>query len=315
LKLSKEFKIGIIVVISLALLYWGFNFLKGENIFSKERIFVSIYKDVSGLNKANAVIINGLNVGHVRDMYFSRNGGANVIVEMLLNDPVAIPKNSIAKIISSDLLGSKTVEIKLGDSPEMAITGDTLSSEIEASIREEVNRQLQPLKNKAEGLLMSIDTILTMLNGLFNKSNTDNISKSVAHMANSFEHIENTTSNLDDLMSQQKSRIESIIKNIESISLNLKDNGKNLDNILTNFSAISDSLNRAQLSQTIHNLKSTLNQLSAIGKKINSGEGSLGMLVNDDSLYLELKKSSSDLNILLEDIRQNPKKYLKFSVF
>ncbi|MBM3436767.1 MAG: MCE family protein, partial [Bacteroidetes bacterium] len=222
MKLSKEFKIGIIVILALALLYWGFNFLKGEDIFSKERIFIAVYKDVSGLNKANAVIINGLNVGHVRDMYFSGSGEATVVVEMILNNPIPIPKNSVAKIISSDLLGSKTVEIILGNSNDLAFSGDTLSSEIEASIKEEVNRQLQPLKNKAEGLLTSIDTILTMLNGIFNKSNTDNISKSVAHMANSFENIENTTDNLDEIMAQQKIRIETILKNIDAISSNLK---------------------------------------------------------------------------------------------
>jgi phospholipid/cholesterol/gamma-HCH transport system substrate-binding protein len=315
LKLSKEFKIGVIVIISLALLYWGFNFLKGENIFSKERIFLAVYKDVSGLNKANAVIINGLNVGHVRDMYFSGNGDSRVLVEMILNDPIPIPKNSVAKIISSDLLGSKTVEILLGSSSEIAVSGDTLNSEIEASIKEEVNRQLQPLKNKAEGLLTSIDTILTMLNGLFNKSNMDNVSKSVAHMANSFENIESTTDNLDEIITQQRGRIEMIIKNIEAISANLKNNEGNLDNILTNFASISDTLSKAKLSQTVHNLQNTLNQLSLITERINSGQGSIGMLVNDDSLYIELKKSSRDLNILLEDIRQNPKKYLKFSVF
>lgn len=315
MKLSKEFKIGFVVIISLALLYWGFNFLKGEDIFSNERIFIAVYKDVSGLNKANAVIINGLNVGHVRDMYFGNTGDATVVVEMILNNPIPIPKNSVAKIISSDLLGSKTVEIKLGDSEIMASSGDTLSPEIEASIKEEVNRQLQPLKNKAEGLLSSIDTILTMLNGLFNPANLENITRSVEHMANSFENIDGTTGQLKEIMESQRARIEMIIKNIESISDNLKNNEDNLNTILTNFSSISDTLAKAQIAETIENLKNTLNQMAYIAEKVNSGEGSMGLLVNDDSLYVELKKTSKDLNLLLEDIKQNPKKYLKFSVF
>jgi phospholipid/cholesterol/gamma-HCH transport system substrate-binding protein len=134
-------------------------------------------------------------------------------------------------------------------------------------------------------------------------------------MANSFENIESTTDNLDEIITQQRGRIEMIIKNIEAISANLKNNEGNLDNILTNFASISDTLSKAKLSQTVHNLQNTLNQLSLITERINSGQGSIGMLVNDDSLYIELKKSSRDLNILLEDIRQNPKKYLKFSVF
>jgi len=315
LKLSKEFKIGLIVIISLALLYWGFNFLKGEDIFSNERVFIALYKDVGGLDKANPVTVNGLTVGHVRDMNFSNDGKANVVIELIINNSIAIPKNSIARIASSDLLGSKTVEIILGTSTEYAVSGDTLISEVEISIKEEVSRQLKPLKNKAEGLLVSIDTVITMLNSLFSKTNTDNISRSVAHIAGSFENLEKTTSTLDELMTEEKNRVERILINVESITQNLKNNEDKLNNIFANFSAISDTLAKARFYETIQEVYSTMNELSDISKKINTGEGSLGMLVNDDSLYVELEKSSRDLNLLLEDIRLNPKKYFKFSVF
>ncbi len=315
MKLSKEFKIGLIVIISLALLYWGFNFLKGEDIFSNERVFIALYKDVGGLDKANPVTVNGLTVGHVRDMNFSNDGKANVVIELIINNSIAIPKNSIARIASSDLLGSKTVEIILGTSTEYAVSGDTLISEVEISIKEEVSRQLKPLKNKAEGLLVSIDTVITMLNSLFSKTNTDNISRSVAHIAGSFENLEKTTSTLDELMTEEKNRVERILINVESITQNLKNNEDKLNNIFANFSAISDTLAKARFYETIQEVYSTMNELSDISKKINTGEGSLGMLVNDDSLYVELEKSSRDLNLLLEDIRLNPKKYFKISVF
>lgn len=315
MKLSKEFKIGLIVIISLALLYWGFNFLKGEDIFSNERVFIALYKDVGGLDKANPVTVNGLTVGHVRDMNFSSDGKANVVIELIINNSIAIPKNSMARIASSDLLGSKTVEIILGTSTEYAVSGDTLISEVEISIKEEVSRQLKPLKNKAEGLLVSIDTVITMLNSLFSKTNTDNISRSVAHIAGSFENLEKTTITLDELMTEEKNRVERILINVESITQNLKNNEDKLNNIFANFSAISDTLAKARFYETIQEVYSTMNELSDISKKINTGEGSLGMLVNDDSLYVELEKSSRDLNLLLEDIRLNPKKYFKFSVF
>jgi len=315
LKLSKEFKIGLIVIFSLALLYWGFNFLKGEDVFSKERIFIAVYKDVGGLDKANPVTINGLTVGHVRDMNFSRDGKANVVIELIVNNAISIPINSVAKIVSSDLLGSKTVEIILGTSKEYAVSGDTLTSEMEISIKEEVSRQLKPLKNKAEGLLVSIDTVISMLNGLFSKTNTENISRSVAHIAGSFENLENTTSTLDNLMTEEKSKIAGILENVESISLNLKDNEGKLNNIFTNLSDISDTLAKARLYETIQKVYLTMSELSDISKKINSGEGSLGMLINNDSLYVEVEKSSKELNLLLEDIRLNPKRYVKFSLF
>jgi len=315
LKLSKEFKIGLIVTLALALLYWGINFLKGEDIFSSERVFYAIYQDVAGLEKTNPVTINGLNVGQVRNMYFTNEFSAMVTIEIIINNPINIPANSSAKIVSSDLLGSKAVEILLGKGNVLAQSGDTLSAEIEMSIKDEVNRQLQPIKSKAEDLMGSIDTVLTMLQSVFSYDNSDNFAKSVKHIANSFENLESTTSTLDTLITGQKSRIEGILLNIESITANLKNNEDNLNNIIANFSSVSDSLAKIKFAETMYNVDKTMSQMASVTEKINNGEGSLGMLVNNDSLYIGLEKSSKELNLLLEDIRLNPKKYVKFSVF
>lgn len=315
MKLTREFKIGLIVTAALALLYWGVNFLKGEDIFNNDRVFYAVYEDVAGLQKSNPVKINGLNVGRVRDMFFADQGGSLVVVEMLLSNDIAIPENSSAKISSSDLLGSKEVELRLGTSSLMAESGDTLMSEVEVSIKEEVNRQIAPIKNKAEELMSSIDTVLTMLQGIFSTSNANNLSKSVQHIANSFENIERTTGSLDTLVTGQRSRVEDILYNIESISGNLRENEDQINNIVENFSAVSDSIAKINFAQTMYNLNQTMENLNSITDKIDQGEGSMGMLVNNDSLYIELEKTSRDLNLLLEDIRNNPKKYVRFSVF
>ena len=315
MRIKKEFIIGAIVTVSLALLYWGFNFLKGESVFSNERVFIAIYDDVAGLEKANPITINGLQVGQVRDMYFTKDGTAQVVLELVLRNSVDIPRNSSAKIISSDLLGSKAVELILGTSQELAQSGDTLTAELEISIKEEVNRQLRPLKLKAENLLSQIDTALTMLESLVSDDNTDNFSKSVKHIANSFENLESTTSTLDTLMTGQKKRIENILGNIESITLNLHQNEENISNIMANFSSLSDSLAKIKFAETMKNVNKAMQDMASISDKINRGEGSMGMLVNNDTLYLELEKSSRELNLLLEDIRLNPKKYVRFSVF
>lgn len=315
MRIKKEFIIGAIVTISLALLYWGVNFLKGESIFSNERVFIAVYDDVAGLEKANPITINGLQVGQVRNMYFTTDGSANVVLELIIRNTVDIPANSTAKIISSDLLGSKAVELNLGNSQEFAQSGDTLISELEVSIKEEVNRQLRPLKTKAEDLMSQIDTVLTMLQGLVSDDNTDNFSKSVKHIANSFENLESTTSTLDTLMSGQKNRLENILANIESITYNLKQNEENINNIMANFSSLSDSLAKIEFAKTMANVDKAMKDMASISDKINRGEGSMGMLVNNDTLYMELEKSSRELNLLLEDIRLNPKKYVRFSVF
>lgn len=315
MKIKKEFIIGALVTISLALLYWGVNFLKGESVFSKERVFIALYDDVAGLEKANPITINGLQVGQVRDMYFTKDGSAAVVLELVIRNNIDIPANSTAKIVSSDLLGSKAVEFTLGTSNELAQSGDTLMSELEMSIKEEVNRQLRPLKLKAEDLMSQIDTVLTMLQGLVSDDNTDNFSKSVKHIANSFENLESTTSTLDTLMSGQKNRLENILGNIESITYNLKQNEENINNIMANFSSISDSLAKIEFAKTMASVDKAMKDMAAISDKINRGEGSMGMLVNNDTLYIELEKSSRELNLLLEDIRLNPKKYVRFSVF
>jgi len=315
LKLSKEFIIGLIVTAALALLYWGFNFLKGEDVFSNDRIFIAVYDDVAGLEKTNPITINGLNVGQVRNMNFTNDSEAKVIIELVLKNNIDIPIDSKAKIVSSDLLGSKAVEIKLGDESELAQSGDTLISEVEVSIKDEVNRQLKPIKTKAENLMSSIDTVLSMLQGLFSYDNTDNFAKSVEHIANSFENLESTTQTLDTLITGQKNKLEGIFSNIESITRNLKNNEDELNNIITNFSAVSDTLAKVRFAETMNNVDKTMAELAMVTEKINNGDGSLGLLVNNDSLYFELEKSSKDLNLLLEDIRLHPKKYLKFSVF
>ena len=315
MKISKEFIIGFVVTVTLILFYWGFNFLKGKDIFSNELVYYSVYKDVSGLEKSNPVLINGLEVGRVRSMQFVSPDARDVVVEIVIKTPVDIPSNSVSRIFSSSILGSKAIEIVLGNSNELAQPGDTLTSKIEESIKEAVNRELRPLKIKAENLMNSIDTVMSMLENMFDKTNQGNIAKSVEHFAHSFENLENTTGTLDDLMQTQKVRIEEILGNIESITATLSANQDNFNNILSNLSNLSDTLARAKITETLVSASKVMNEFSEIAAGINRGEGSLGMLVKDDSLYIHLQKSAHDLDLLLEDIRQNPKKYVKVSVF
>ncbi|MCF8379169.1 MAG: MlaD family protein [Bacteroidales bacterium] len=315
MKLSKEFKIGLIITAALALLYWGINFLKGEDIFSNEKVYLAIYKDVAGLEKANPVTINGLNVGQVRDMYFSSGGNANVTIEIVIRNEIGIPSNSVAEIISSDLLGSKALMIKLGNSPELAKSGDTLISEVEISIKEEIDKQLKPLKNKAEALMFSIDSVLTMLQSLFSVANTNNIAKSVEHIANSFENLEGATSTLDTLLGSQKNRLGNIVSNIESVTNNLKQNEDQFNHLMNNLSSFSDTLAAVKFAQTMNNVNETMKQMADITSKINQGEGTIGLLINNDSLYINLENTTRELDMLIRDLRTNPKKYVRFSVF
>lgn len=315
LKISKELKVGVVFVIALAVLIWGLMYLKGLEMFRNKRVVYAVYDRVNGLVASNPVLINGMKVGQVKDLYFLPDSRGLIIVELLLTSNFQIPDNSVAKIISSDLLGSKEVEIILGNSKEYLRNGDTLKALTEATLGEEVNRQLLPLKRKAESLISSIDTIAGIVQEVLNKNTRDNLVSAIEHIKTSLENLTHTTYNIDTLVSTQRTHLGGIISNIESISMNLKKNNDKINNILQNFSSLSDSLAKAQVPATINQINKTVKDLDIILGKINKGEGTIGLLVNDTSLYREVEKAARDLNLLLEDIKANPKKYVKVSVF
>jgi len=228
---------------------------------------------------------------------------------------VFVPSNSVANIFSLDLLGTKNIEIKLGDSKIEAQDGDTLLGGSQMSLSEEVNMQVAPLKLKAENLLSSLDTMVTVLQSVFNSETRKNINASFISIRSTLSNLENTTYNVDTLVYGQRKRLERIMFNIESITENFRKNDENISNILSNFSLISDTLAKSNLAGTLANVNIVLNQVATITTKIDKGEGSLGMLVNDQKLYENLNKSASQLNLLIEDMKLNPYRYVNFSVF
>ncbi|OYT16332.1 MAG: ABC transporter permease [Bacteroidetes bacterium 4572_77] len=297
------------------LLFWGYNFLKGKDVFTSERIFYAQYFDVSGLAKADPVFINGLRAGQVKTLYFEPDNSGRVMVVLQITQDFPLPNNSIAKIISTDLMGTKAISLFLGNSPDLLFHGDTIDTSIESTLQEQMEQTIAPLKNKAESLLTSVDDIISNLQIMLNSETTRNIKNSLSHLEKSLNNMESVTGNLDSLVADEKSSIEKILANAESITANLRDNNDHLSAILTNFHQISDSLAAAQMATTIRNANSAIVDFSTIMNKMNSGQGSMGQLLNNDTLYFELEKSARDLNLLLEDLKENPKKYVKLSIF
>ncbi len=315
MKISREFKVGIVFIVALALFIWGFNFLKGKDFFSEQREFYAVYDKVDGLVTANPVSINGLKVGQVRELYFDGSADANIIVKFIVDDKINIPDNSIAKIFSADLLGSKGINLMLGNSLEYVKSGDTLPSDSEGSLKEAVNKQMLPLKIKAENLMSSIDSVVSVIQYVFNKDTRENLAKSFESIKNTLSNLQSTTSTIDTLVLSQKDRLANIIGNVESITLNLKNNREQFNNIISNFSALSDTLAQSNISTTLANANDALQGITGVLQKVNRGEGSLGMLLHNDTLYLNLESSANELNNLLEDMRLHPGRYIHFSVF
>jgi phospholipid/cholesterol/gamma-HCH transport system substrate-binding protein len=314
MKIRREIKIGAYLVIVILGFIIGINYIKGKDIFRKHRTFFAKYSQIAGLVEAAPVSINGLNIGNVSRIDFIPNS-SQIIVEITVYNPVNIPANSVARIFSPDILGTKNINLVLGDSPVPAESGDTLLSDMQATLSEEVSRQVAPLKKKAEDLMLSIDTMVTVIRTVFNTQTRENLKASFEHIRQTILNVEHTTFNLDTLVFGQRSRMERILFNIEAISSNIRENDKNISNILTNFSAISDTLAKAQLSQTLADVHTIVTNISGIVEKINQGEGSMGLLVNDEKLYSNLEKSTEELNQLIKDIKLNPYRYLNFSIF
>jgi phospholipid/cholesterol/gamma-HCH transport system substrate-binding protein len=257
-----------------------------------------------------------MKVGQVKSLYFSSKQRGKIIAVLYISEDYPIPVNSVARINNSDnLIGGKYVEIVLGDSKQILKDQDTLKSFIEASLGEELNQKLIPLKNKTERLLGSIDTVATLIQEMLNKDTRDNLAASIRHIKDVLNNLSHTTYYLDTLVGSQRNHLASIIGNIESISLNLKNNNQKINNILTNFSDLSDSLAKARIPATIAQVNKAIVDIDIAVNKINNGKGTLGLLLNDDKLYKEVEKAAHDLNLLLEDIRANPKRYVKVSVF
>ncbi len=314
-KIRKEIKVGFIFVVATAILIWGLMYLKGLELLKTSRKFYAVYDQVNGLVAANPISIKGLKVGQVKKLYFDPQNPKKIIVELYVLGDYPIAKNSSARIFSSSLLGSPEVEIVPGDSQVMAVSGDTLLSSTEATLGQEVNKQLLPLKTKAENLISSIDSIAIIVQEVLNKNTRDNLVGAIEHVKQSLANIAHTTQNLDTLMTSQRNNLAKIIKNVESISSNLNRNNDKITNILTNFSNLSDSLAQTNIPQTIAQVNKAISDLDMMLVKINKGEGSVGQLLNNEQLYNEVEKAARDLNLLLEDIKKNPSKYVKVSVF
>lgn len=316
MQIKKEVKIGFIVLLALSLLFWGANFLKGNNIFSKARYYFAVYDHVDRLAPSNPVTVNGFKVGQVESVSFMPNQSGKLLVKFSVTEEnLQIPMDTKAEIASLDILGSKAVVLRLGKKMDFVDSGDTLASDIEATLTEVVNQEIAPLKKKAEDLINTVDSAIMMVSSIFNEQARDDLDSSFASIRSSLQIFNKTMGRVDNLVEAEQENLRAIFYNVQSISRNLARNNETLNNTLENVEAITDSLAGANLKETVENASASMRQLNEIVEKVNQGEGSLGMLVNNDTLYRNLEASAADLDKLLLDMRLNPERYVHFSIF
>jgi phospholipid/cholesterol/gamma-HCH transport system substrate-binding protein len=303
MKILKEVKIGLATIVAIVLFIWGFNFLKGKNIFSSTDIFYVQYDELGGLKESNAVLINGFQVGQVTGLRLADGSERKVWVKILVEDKYKIPMGSEARLFSADFMGTKAIELILSNSDAFHQDGDTLRSVIMLGLLDD----MEALGEKVMGIASGVDSMVTQLMAIFDEGVKDDLKGTVSNLSN-------TAQNLDVMLSEDGD-ITRLIQKLNYLAANINDAMAKLPATMDNIEAVSDTLKHAEIGTLIKNTAQTMEYLGTILSKIEQGEGTAGKLVNNDSLYTNLTQTTKELELLLNDLRENPKRYVHFSVF
>ncbi|HEX4887298.1 MAG TPA: MlaD family protein [Luteibaculaceae bacterium] len=315
MSIRREVKIGFIFLAGLTVFLFGLNYLKGNSLITARRNYFAIYSKVDGLKESNPINVNGFKVGQVAKIELLDDQSGKLRITLAFTDRnLKITKGSIARIVSSDLLGSKAVEFVPGKGEELA-EGSILDSEIQQSLTEVIGEQIDPVKAKFIQLMTRLDSVLGGVNHVLNDQTVGDINQSFGDIRSTIQSLEHATAQLDKLLTEQRSNLGSTIQNMNTVTGSLASSSKSIESMITNLDSISAGIRRSNVEQTMAKARETMASTAEIVKSINSGEGSMGLLVKSDSLHRQLVSTTKELQNLFEDIQQHPKRYVGISVF
>lgn len=300
MKLSKEIKTAVLVIMSIILFIWGYNFLKGKNLFdSSTKLFV-IYENVAGLAPSAPVTLNGLTIGKVNSISINPDG--KLLVELHITTDFPISKTSIAEIYDSGLVGGRQIAIKpnLLDK-NYTVSGDYLQASSKLGLTDALAQQLEPLQAKIQKLLENADVLFSNVNAILDTQTRQNLKNSIASLNTTLLEFSLASKSINELLADNKSKLNSTLKNVDKVS--------------GNFATISDSLAKANLGQTVKNLEKALAKVDKIMAELEQGNGTMGKLIKDETMYTNFAKTSKELELLLQDLRLNPTRYVNVSLF
>jgi len=313
MKIKKEYSIAALVLGGVGLLVFGVNFLKGLDLFEKRNVFHVKYNNVAGITGASPVFYNGFKVGQVIRTQLLPDGSGQIAVTFQMNEEsLLVPKDTKVQIYSADLF-SRALQLQLGTSGEQAQAGDTLVGDAQLSLTDAVSQQIDPLKAKAEGMLASVDSVLNSFQQMLNPKAVGDIDSSFTNIRTALESLSNTARRLDQLVAVESVTLTSALHNLETVSGTLARNSDEMDHIFNNLDTLTTDLAKGRMRKVMDELAATSGELRKITADINEGNGTMGKLMKDDSLYTNLNSASAELDLLLEDLRMNPNRY--FSVF
>ncbi len=307
MKMRREAKVGLYALLMLVALYWGINFLRGRDIFNMTNTYYATYEQVHGIQKSSAIVIKGFKVGVVGDIMYDPVRSDKIVLAFNINSRYKIPENSQARIFSDGLMGGKAVEIVLGSSEQYLVNRDTLRSSVDKDMLEMAGSELEVIKQKFTVVADNLSHTLATLNNILEQNS--------ASIEGTLSNISDMTSSLNYVLTNEREHLRSAIANLNEFTATLKRNSGNIDTIMTNFGQVSGKLAEVDIAALGNDLAESLDRLGTILASVEEGEGTLGRLVNDDSLYDSLTAATENLSVLLEDLKAHPGRYVNISVF
>ncbi len=301
MKITKEIKTGILVIASIALFIWGYSYLKGRDLLNEYKIIYVEYDNVEGLASNAPVTINGLVVGKVSNITLQNTTG-KLVVELQVKSNFPFSKSSIVAIYEPGLIGGKQIQIIPDfEDKNLAVNGDTLKSDVKKGLTDLVADKLSPLQEKVEKMVVNADLLLKNLNDVLDTKSKENLKSSISNLNETLAGFNTAAKNVNAILGDNKGKIDGTLTNLNKVS--------------SDFTKISDSLSKANFGQIVKNLEKTLISVDKLMSDVQSGKGTFGKMIKDESLYNNLDKTSKELELLIQDVRLNPTRYVNVSLF
>jgi len=314
MKVSNETKVGALTAIAITLFILGFNFLRGKTLFKTGHFIYAKYTNTKGIMVSNPVYINGFQVGAVFEIENIDKNLSTILLTIKLKDYYNIPVNSSA-VIKENALGTPSIEIKLGNSPKGMLTGDTIPTASDPGMIGELMNKLGPVSDQLKNTIQTLDVVLKNINTVFDPATKNNLQEVIGNMNKTTASLIGSAASIEKMLNQQSGAIAQSMDNVNSFTKNLSDNNEKVSRTLTNVEKTTDQLAKADITGSVAQMKLALEKLNTVMGKLESQDGSLGKLINDKALYTNLNNTVHSANILLDDLRIHPKRYVQVSVF
>lgn len=301
-KISNEVKVGAVALITILVFIWLYNFLKGKDLFKRTSNYYAVYEMIGGLAESSPVEVNGYKVGVVQSIRFLSPESGKLLVELSVDKDIRLPFNTVAEITTASLIAGMKVQLVYGNGTSMYSDGDTIAGRLAESIITKLEAELIPVKERVTDLLMVLDSVISSINDIMDPQFKSNIKAGVASLSTTVQNIEDA-------------KIKSSLENINKFTLMLADNTEKFNSTFDNLASVTDTLAASDIYGSIVNLKSGLEKATMLMENLNKGEGTAGQFMTNDSLYRNLSGSLESLNLLLQDMKANPKRYVHFSLF